>query len=98
MVWQEVIKDSNVWVYEYVANGYKANTFAIMLDGNNLAMISPPTGLSETDFAAIDAKGQVVALIAPGTQNLRSRSQRRHYKSLSANETVPLFAQLEGKS
>jgi len=65
MVWQEVIKDSNVWVYEYVANGYKANTFAIVLDGNNLAMISPPTGLSEADFAAIDAKGQVIALIAP---------------------------------
>lgn len=65
MVWQEVIEDSNVWVYEYVVNGYKANAFAFVLDGNNLAIISPPVGLSEADFAAIDAKGQVAALIAP---------------------------------
>ncbi|HEY9621523.1 MAG TPA: hypothetical protein V6C78_14270 [Crinalium sp.] len=65
MVWQEVLKNSNVWVYEYVANGYKANAFAFVLDSNHLAVISPPIGLSEADFAAIDAKGQVVALIAP---------------------------------
>ena len=25
MVWQEVLEGSNVWVYEYLANGYKAN-------------------------------------------------------------------------
>lgn len=65
MVWQEVLENSNVWVYEYDANGYKANAFAFALDGNHLAIISPPIGLSEADFAAIDAKGQVVALIAP---------------------------------
>lgn len=65
MVWQEVIDNSNVWVYEYVANGYKANAFAFLLDEHNLAIISPPVGLTEADFAAIDAKGQVTALIAP---------------------------------
>ncbi|KAM3098848.1 hypothetical protein ACKFKF_16400 [Phormidesmis sp. 146-12] len=65
MTWQKVLENSNVWVYEYVANGYKANAFAFVLDGNHLAVISPPIGLSEADFAAIDAKGQVVALIAP---------------------------------
>ncbi|MBF2028292.1 MAG: hypothetical protein IGS48_16250 [Oscillatoriales cyanobacterium C42_A2020_001] len=65
MVWQGVLENSNVWVYEYVANGYKANAFAFALDGNHLAIISPPIGLSEADFAAIDAKGQVIALIAP---------------------------------
>ncbi|HEY9620880.1 MAG TPA: hypothetical protein V6C78_10945 [Crinalium sp.] len=64
-MWQEVLENSNVWVYEYVANGYKANAFAFVLDGNHLAVISPPIELSEADFAAIDAKGQVVALIAP---------------------------------
>ncbi|MBF2027686.1 MAG: hypothetical protein IGS48_13115 [Oscillatoriales cyanobacterium C42_A2020_001] len=64
-MWQEVLENSNVWVYEYVANGYQANAFAFVLDGNHLAVISPPIGLSEADFAAIDAKGQVVALIAP---------------------------------
>jgi hypothetical protein len=36
-----------------------------VLDGNHLAVISPPIGLSEADFAAIDAKGKVVALIVP---------------------------------
>lgn len=65
MVWQELIEDSNVWIYEYVANGYKANAFAFLLDENNLAVISPPIGISQADFAAIDAKGQVTALIAP---------------------------------
>uniref|UniRef100_A0A832M391 MBL fold metallo-hydrolase n=1 Tax=Oscillatoriales cyanobacterium SpSt-402 TaxID=2282168 RepID=A0A832M391_9CYAN len=65
MVWQEVFENSNVWVYEYDANGYKANAFAFALNGNHLAIISPPIGLSEADFAAIDAKGQVIALIAP---------------------------------
>lgn len=65
MVWQEVIESSNVWVYEYGANGYKANAIAIPLDDDALAIISPPTGLSEADFAAIDSKGKVTALIAP---------------------------------
>lgn len=65
MIWQEVLENSNVWVYEYVANGYKANAFAFVLGGNHLAIISPPIGLSDADFAAIDAKGQVTALIAP---------------------------------
>jgi len=65
MVWQEVLENSSVWVCEYVASGYKANAFAFVLDGHQLAIVSPPIGLSEADFAAIDAKGQVVALIAP---------------------------------
>lgn len=65
MVWQEVLENSNAWVYEYDANGYKANAFAFVLDGNHLAIISPPLGLSDADFSAIDAKGQVAALIAP---------------------------------
>lgn len=65
MVWQEVIENSNVWVYEYVANGYKANAIALPLDDSALAIVSPPIGLSDSDFAAIEAKGQVTALIAP---------------------------------
>ena len=73
MVWQEVIKDSHVWVYEYVANGYRANALAMLLDCHSdrlsqrdeLAIVSPPIGLSDADFAQIDAKGRVTALIAP---------------------------------
>jgi hypothetical protein len=65
MVWQEVIQGSNVWVYEYVANGYKANAIALSLNENELAIVSPPIGLAEADFTEIDAKGQVTALIAP---------------------------------
>jgi acyl CoA:acetate/3-ketoacid CoA transferase alpha subunit len=65
MAWQEVIEGSSVWVYEYVANGYKANAIAILLDKNALVIVSPPIGMSEADFAEIDAKGQVTALIAP---------------------------------
>ncbi|KAM3091363.1 hypothetical protein ACKFKF_33255 [Phormidesmis sp. 146-12] len=65
MVWQEVTSGSNVWVYEYVANGYKANAVALPLDDGELAIVSPPIGLSEADFAAIDQQGKVAALIAP---------------------------------
>lgn len=65
MTWQEVIEGANVWVHEYEANSYKANAFAVLLDENSLAIISPPSGMSETDFAAIEAKGKVTALIAP---------------------------------
>lgn len=65
MVWQEVLQGSNVWIYEYVANGYRANAVALPLDENRLAILSPPIGLSEADFTEIDAKGQVTALIAP---------------------------------
>lgn len=65
MVWQEILENSNVWVYEYLVNGYKANAFAFTFNGNHVAIISPPVGLSDGDFAAIDAKGQVASLIAP---------------------------------
>jgi hypothetical protein len=65
MAWQEVIPGSKVWVYEYLANGYKANSMAVLLNEHDLAIISPPVGSSEADFAALDGKGQVTALIAP---------------------------------
>jgi hypothetical protein len=35
MAWQEVIKDSNVWVYEYIADGYRANAIAMSIDGHS---------------------------------------------------------------
>jgi hypothetical protein len=73
MVWQEVLKDSHVWVYEYVANGYRANAFAMLLDNRSdklsqrdeLAIVSPPIGLLDADFAQIEAIGRVTTLIAP---------------------------------
>lgn len=65
MAWQEVIAGSNVWRYEYIANGYRANAVALPLNEQDWAIVSPPTGLSEADFAAIDVRGQVTALIAP---------------------------------
>ncbi|NJR52986.1 MAG: hypothetical protein HC780_28940 [Leptolyngbyaceae cyanobacterium CSU_1_3] len=42
MVWQEVIENSNVWIYEYVANGYRANAIALPLSNDALAIVSPP--------------------------------------------------------
>lgn len=66
MVWQEIIADTNVWVHEYSVPGYsQVNAFAVLLDERNLAIISPPTQMSADDFAAIDSKGNVIALIAP---------------------------------
>jgi hypothetical protein len=65
MVWQEVIKDSHVWAYEYIANGFRANALAILLDRDELEIVSPPIGLSDADFAQIEDKGRVTTLIAP---------------------------------
>jgi hypothetical protein len=66
MVWQEIIANTNVWVHEYSVPGYsQVNAFAVLLDERNLAIISPPTQMSVDDFAAIDSKGDVTALIAP---------------------------------
>jgi hypothetical protein len=67
MVWQEVIENRNVWLYEYVANGYQVNASALPLNENDWAIVSPPVGMSGADFAAIDAKGKVAALIAPSS-------------------------------
>ncbi|MBD2338278.1 hypothetical protein H6G64_14980 [Calothrix sp. FACHB-156] len=85
MVWQEVIAGSNVWVYEYVANGYKANAIAIPLNENNFAIVSPPLKLSAADFAAIDTKGEVTALIAPhsGHDLGQAEWQSRYPKAIS---------------
>lgn len=65
MVWQEAIEGAGVWVHEYDVVDFKANAFAVLLDDNALAIISPPTGMSEEDFATIEQKGQPAALIAP---------------------------------
>lgn len=92
MVWQEVIKGSNVWVYEYVANGYKTNAVAILLNGNDLTIVSPPTGLTAADLAAIEAKGQVTALIAPhsGHDLGQAEWQTRYPNALSYAPTAAL--------
>lgn len=92
MVWQEVLKDSNVWIYEYVANGYKANALAFVLNGSNLAVVSPPIGLSEADFAAIDAKGEVAALIAPhsGHDLGHTAWQTRYFNAISYAPEIAL--------
>lgn len=50
-----------------MAHGYKANAIALPSDDNALAIVSPPIGLFETDFAAIESKGNVTALVAPSS-------------------------------
>ncbi|MBE9168610.1 hypothetical protein IQ238_14200 [Pleurocapsales cyanobacterium LEGE 06147] len=66
MVWQELIEGTDVWVHEYGVLGYsQVNAFAVLLDDRTLAVISPPTEMTEADFAAIEEKGRVAALIAP---------------------------------
>lgn len=92
MSWQEVIEGANVWVHEYEVNSYKANAFAILLDENSLAIISPPTGMSETNFAIIETKGKVTALIAPhsGHDLGQAEWQTRYPHAQSYAPTVAL--------
>jgi hypothetical protein len=66
MAWQEIIANTNVWVHEYSVPGYsQVNAFAVLMGERNLGIISPPTQTSVDDFAAINSKGDVIALIAP---------------------------------
>lgn len=69
MAWQEVMPNSDVWVYEYRVNGYRSNAIALPLNerdwARDWAIVSPPVGISEADFAEINALGRVTALIAP---------------------------------
>lgn len=69
MVWLQVLQGSGAWVYKYMANGYPTNSIAIRTDQGDLAIISPPLGLSGPDFAEIDAKGRVTALVAPSSSH-----------------------------
>ena len=70
MAWQEVLPGSNAWFHEYDFYQakhnytYQANALALLLNDHDLAIVSPPCGASEEDFAAIDGKGRVTALIA----------------------------------
>jgi hypothetical protein len=96
MVWQEVIENSNVWVYEYVANGYKANAIALPLNENDWAIVSPPISLSEADFAEIDAKGQVIALIAPNSAHDLGQSEwQAHYPNAIPYAPTTALSQLK---
>lgn len=92
MTWQEVIESANVWVHEYEVNSYKANAFAVLLDKNSLAIISPPTGMSETDFAIIETKGKITALIAPhsGHDLGQAEWQTRYPNAQSYAPTIAL--------
>lgn len=92
MVWQEVLEGSNVWVYEYGANGYKANAIAIPLDDNALAIVSPPIGLSKEDFAAIESEGNVTALIAPSSAHDLGQAewQARYSHAIAYTPTTAL--------
>jgi glyoxylase-like metal-dependent hydrolase (beta-lactamase superfamily II) len=106
MAWREVLPGSSAWVYEYdfyqakYRYTYQANALALLLNDDDLAIISPPTGLSEEDFAAIDAKGRVTALIAPnsGHDGGQPQWQARYpdavpYAAAAALERLETFRQ-----
>lgn len=96
MVWQQLIEGNNIWYYEYTANGYKANAIAFPLDDHALAIVSPPVGLLDADFATLDAIGQVTALIAPhsGHDLGQAEWQSRYPQAISYAPTTAL-AQLK---
>ena len=90
MTWQEVIEGANVWVHEYKVNSYKANAFAFLLDENSLAIITPPTGMSETDFAVIEAKGKLLHSLHP-TLDMSSVKLSGKHAILMLNLTLQLL-------
>jgi|SRR6218665_721328 len=65
MAWNEVLEGSGVWVHSYDVSFGPTNAIAIRLDAEELAVLSPPTGMADADFAALAAKGRVSAIIAP---------------------------------
>ena len=97
MAWQEVLPDSNVWFYEYSYPNYKgdaiykANAIAFPLNDRDLAVVSPPIGPSEADFAALDSLGRVAALIAPHRGHLGGQAmwQERYPDAIPYAPTAP---------
>jgi hypothetical protein len=93
---REVFPGSHVWLYEYEVNGYLANAIALHLDQGALAIVSPPTGLSEADFATIDAKGQIAALIAPHSgHDLGQAEWQARYPNAIAYASTTALSQLK---
>lgn len=96
MVWQEVIEGADVWVHEYGVIGYsQVNAFAVLLEDKTLAVISPPTGMSEEDFAVIEEKGRVTTLIAPHSgHDLGQAEWQTRYSSAKSYAPTAALSQL----
>lgn len=93
MAWQEVIAGSNVWVHEYHVPGYhQVNAVAVLLEDQTIAIISPSTETTEADFAAIEAKGRVMALVAPHAGHFLGQAewQARYPEAYSYAPTAAL--------
>lgn len=96
MTWQEVIAGSDVWVHEYGVPGYsQVNAFAVLLEDKTIAIVSPPTGMSEADFAAIEAKGHVTTLIAPHSgHDLGQAEWQSRYREAQSYAPAAALSQL----
>ncbi len=66
MAWTEVGENSGAWVCEYYAHtfGVPANAMEFRLNGEELAVISPPVGTREETFAETDSLGRLTAIVA----------------------------------
>jgi hypothetical protein len=64
--WTCLDPEVGVWArtYAFTSGGY-ANCLVFRLSEGKLAVISPATEMSEADFDALDALGEVAALLAP---------------------------------
>jgi len=81
MGWREVLPRSAAWVREYdfyqpkYKYTYQANAMALRLDERDIAIVSPPVGATTDDFADIDTKGRVTALIAPNVGHVAGQAE-----------------------
>lgn len=77
--WAEVAPGSGIHQKVYDGGPTVANAFAIRLDGERIAILSPNTDPTEADFATVGALGEVVALVSPNamhTLGLRAWAER----------------------
>jgi hypothetical protein len=65
-MWNPVPHVAGLWTGEYLFSGNPINTLVIDIGGGKLAAVSPGLGIGAADFDALDAIGEVVALVSPG--------------------------------
>jgi hypothetical protein len=73
-----------------------ASSFLFTLADGSLAVMSPPCGLDDTDYAAVDALGKVTAIVAPNSgHDLGQAAWHQRYPDAVPYGPAPVIAMIQ---
>ena len=78
MTWQDLGNGVSLYTYANKFAG-KANAYAVDIGGGRIAVVSPSQNTPAEIFAAVEARGTVAALIAPGGHDLGQPEWQARY-------------------